>query len=38
VINQVDLLSSKETKIAHKSVRIVMAAPGWVARTGMVGS
>jgi hypothetical protein len=38
VISQVDLLSSKETKIAHKSVRTAMAASGWVARTGMVGS
>src|SRR3954471_20964473 len=38
VISQVDLLSSKETKIAHKSVRTAMAASDWAARTGIVSS
>jgi hypothetical protein len=38
VISQVDLLSSKETKIARKSVRTAIAASDWAARTGMVGS
>src|SRR3954453_15190071 len=36
VISQVDLLSSKETKIAHKSVRTAIAASGWAARTGAI--